>query len=118
MSCQTRRFQRTSRLTKPSDFRKVFRSLNRSADNNFLVLAQRNGLVIARLGLAISKRRINKAAERNKVKRLIRESFRHKKNDLGGLDVVVVAKYNISYKGDDITKSLSIHWERVINCEK
>jgi len=118
VSCQTRRFQKTSRLTKSLDFQKVFRSSFRSVDNKFLVLAQRNGLVIARLGLAISKRRINKAVERNRVKRLIRESFRHQKIDLGGLDVVVIAQKNISFKDGDITKSLSIHWEQVLNCEK
>ena len=118
MSCQTRRFQRTSRLTEYLDFQKVFRSTFRSADSNFLVLAQRNGHAIARLGLAISKRRINKAVERNKVKRLIRESFRHHKNKLEGLDVVVIAQNNISYKCVDITNALAIHWERVLNCEK
>lgn len=30
--------------------------------------------------------------DRNRLKRLIRESFRHRQNDLAGLDVVVMAR--------------------------
>ena len=45
-----------------------------------------------RLGLAISKKIIRKAVDRNRVKRMIRESFRLNQQQLGCFDIVVLAK--------------------------
>ena len=44
------------------------------------------------MGLAISKKNISTAVRRNKIKRTIRESFRHHKNILKDVDVVVTNK--------------------------
>lgn len=46
----------------------------------------------ARLGLVVAKRNVKLAVARNKLKRLIRESFRRQQVQLNGLDVVVVVK--------------------------
>jgi len=78
------------------------------------MLARPNGLWYARLGLAISKKNILLATDRNKVKRLIRESFRYNKYIINGLDVVVLTKKKASYRDvHNINKSLTIHWERL-----
>jgi ribonuclease P protein component len=45
----------------------------------------------ARLGLVVSRRAAPRAVQRNRIKRYIRESFRHHKPLLRGLDVVVLA---------------------------
>lgn len=114
LSERFKRFPRASRLTKPSDFRGVFNSAHRSADSNFLVLVKDNGLGFARLGMAISKKRIHSAVARNKVKRLIRESFRLNSSNLKSLDLVVLAQKNITYKDNIIIgKSLLAHWKRL-----
>jgi len=51
-----------------------------------------NGEGHARLGLSVSRRVSKLAAQRNRIKRVIRESFRRARRSLGGVDYVVVAK--------------------------
>lgn len=48
----------------------------------------------ARLGIVVAKRYVKLAVARNKLKRLIRESFRQQQQVLSGLDVVVIVKKN------------------------
>lgn len=45
-----------------------------------------------RLGIVVAKRNVKLAVKRNKLKRMIRESFRLQQQLLMGLDVVVVVK--------------------------
>jgi ribonuclease P protein component len=56
------------------------------------LLAAPNGLDYARLGLIVPKKIISTAVGRNRVKRLIRESFRLNQAELVGLDVVARIK--------------------------
>ena len=49
-----------------------------------------NGADVARLGTAVPKRYVKTAVLRNRIKRIIRESFRHNQETLAGFDVVVV----------------------------
>lgn len=58
----------------------------------FHVRFRANGLPHARLGLAISKRVSKRAVERNRIKRLLRESFRQIRHQLPPVDLVVMAR--------------------------
>ncbi len=74
----------------------------------------------ARLGLAVSRKVSPRAVVRNRIKRLIRESFRQSKQKLGGLDIVIVARPQAS-KADvtDMGKSLQILWGLLVKkCKK
>lgn len=51
-----------------------------------------NELEIGRLGMVISKKSLPKAHQRNRIKRLIRESFRLNQNELCGFDIVVLSR--------------------------
>jgi len=52
-----------------------------------------NGLPYTRLGLSVSRKRVGRAARRNRVKRILREAFRLNKAAIPtGLDLVVVPK--------------------------
>lgn len=46
----------------------------------------------ARLGISVSRKVSPQAVRRNRIKRIIRESFRHNFGHLRGLDIVLVAQ--------------------------
>lgn len=106
-------FSRKQRLLTPSDYSQVFQqSEYRKHSPFFLILAKPNTLGIARLGLAISKKTVNKSVRRNRIKRIIRQSFRLNQQALSGLDIVVVSKKNMAREDSDaeVIKCLNQHW--------
>jgi ribonuclease P protein component len=112
------RFRETSRLTRPADYRGVFQSGRRSADSLFVILSRANGLDHARLGLAISRRHIVSAVKRNRVKRVIRETFRLHQSALKGLDIVVMAQTQTgSADKHRLAESLARHWRKLAPCD-
>jgi ribonuclease P protein component len=48
------------------------------------------------LGLAVSRKVSKRATERNRIKRVIRESFRAEREELPALDVLVIARTSTS----------------------
>jgi len=78
-----------------------------------LFLAKCNNVELARLGLAVPKKHIHRAVERNRLKRIIRESFRLKQEKLKGNDIVVVVrnKLDVNKNMDSI---LAGHWDKFI----
>ena len=60
------------------------------------VLAIPNQLQHPRLGLAISRKVANKAVSRNRIKRLIRESYRHWQSRLDNLDIVILGRVGVA----------------------
>ena len=94
-------------------FGRVFKKANRSRDKLFTVLCRDNDVEIARLGLAISKKNCRAATARNRIKRIVRESFREHQVLLSGLDVVVInqpAARNSNNR--QIFDSLHGHWQQ------
>jgi ribonuclease P protein component len=85
-------FDRQRRLLRADDYRRVFAQPQRLATHHFTVLVRANGLGRPRLGLAISRKVVPRAVDRNRLKRITRESFRLNQELLGGLDVVVMAR--------------------------
>lgn len=76
------------------------------------MLYRRNGLGYPRLGLAIAKRQVRFAVERNRLKRLIRESFRGAKQQLSDLDIVIMARRKARVADNAVVyASLARHWE-------
>lgn len=107
------RFQKTSRLSDAAGFGRVFEKAARSRDKLFTVLCRRNDKDIARLGLAISKKNCRRATARNRIKRVIRESFRQHQALLSGLDLVVINQpAAASADKGSMSDSLERHWQR------
>lgn len=84
------------RLLHASDFKSVFDgALYKVHQSGFMLLAvpsTHQNLSHARIGLVIAKKKIRRAHERNRVKRLARESFRLHQTELPALDIVLMAK--------------------------
>jgi len=107
------RFPGKSRLRDAASYSRVFKNARRSRDKLFTVLTSDNGGSGARLGLAISKKYCRLAVGRNRLKRVVRESFREHQADLGGLDVVVLNQPGTERASNQaLFASLARHWQR------
>jgi ribonuclease P protein component len=86
------RFPRAARLASKVQFDQVFSKGIRHHTSLFRLHALASPEQPARLGLAITKRVAPHAHERNRLRRQAREAFRHWRERLAGIDIVVVAK--------------------------
>lgn len=102
------------RLKKPAEFKAVFANPVKSSDRYFTLLAIRNAHGHPRVGLAIAKKVIKQAVNRNSIKRTVRESFRLQRENIADLDIVVLAKKDVlSAEPTLLRESLRKHWQRL-----
>jgi len=114
MTAERACFGKHVRLLKPDEYSRVFKKPLRSSDRLFTVLAVKNEMSHARLGLAISKKSTRRAVDRNIIKRLVRESFRLSLARLAFIDIVVMAKpVTKTADNEQIYQSLQLHWNRL-----
>jgi ribonuclease P protein component len=80
------------RMRHPSEFRQVKAHGRRVRTRHFLINYRENGLVSHRLGMVVQKR-FWQAVQRNRIKRCLREFFRHAKVSLPAptLDITIIA---------------------------
>src|SRR5689334_24331470 len=76
-------------LRKSADFERVLRTGSRTTTTNFVLRAARNSESHARLGIIAGRKSAPRAVDRNRAKRLIRETFRQFAGHLGAYDVAV-----------------------------
>jgi ribonuclease P protein component len=110
------RFPRQARLTEPAEFKRVFDHCRCKASNRWMtVLAVPNDAVTSRLGLVISRKTARQAVARNRIKRQVRESFRHWRVPLGNLDIVVIGRSGIALQSNRVlAQALEKIWLRLI----
>ena len=85
-------FQKADRLLKRSDFVLLSRSGKKLHSANFLALYRKGTAGRSRLGITVTKKVAN-APGRNRLKRIVRESFRHNRGKFkGDWDIVIIAK--------------------------
>lgn len=84
-------FPKTSRLRKRAEYLQLSSAEHKTAVRGFLVVWSDNNLQSARLGITASKK-IGCAVVRNRVKRYLREFFRHNRFGMAAVDVNVIAR--------------------------
>ena len=109
-------FPRRVRLTGRNAFAGVFAQPVKSGDRYFTVLARANALSHPRLGLAISRKVARSAVVRNRIKRVVRESFRRHQPQIGGFDCVVMGRPGITALQDNAVLSAALHrhWQKLV----
>ena len=106
---------REARLRRPSDFAALRTSSGRAGGRCFHMRYRDNDLGHARLGLAISKRVSKRAVERNRIKRLLRESFRRVRHQLPAVDMMVMAREQAAgVPGPQLLAELDSLWKKLL----
>lgn len=108
-------FPRSHRLASKAEYKTLFDKSNKVSQRCLLILFKPNQKANARLGLVIGKRAINSAVIRNRVKRILRESFRQNQEKLKGLDIIIIARQQC----DKLTKQklregIDQLWEKLL----
>ncbi len=109
------RFTKSLRLLCAADFKPVFDDAPlRASHQYFLILARFNQQAQPRLGLVMAKKHMKLAVQRNRMKRLIRESFRTQQEALSGLDIVVLSRKGMdSLSNSEFSQQLNQQWQRI-----
>lgn len=102
---------RNQKLLTAESYKNVFAKAQRFGNRSFTVLARKNDLGHARLGLAISKKCAKQAVDRNRIKRIFRESFRLNQHNLPCVDIIAMCKPNaLSLDNRELRKQIDMQW--------
>lgn len=105
-------FTKAHRLLVKNDYDDVFKHAKKIIIPEFIILFKKNNLGYSRLGLAISKKVIVKSHDRNRIKRMIRESFRL--NALPAVDLVFLARHGVAKKTNSVlSNQLGKSWAKL-----
>ncbi|PHR24646.1 MAG: ribonuclease P protein component [Desulfotalea sp.] len=101
------RLLKASLLRKGWEFEEVYSKGKRLHGNGFTLICLSNGTSLSRLGISVH-RKIRGAVKRNRIKRIIRESFRlERKQYPQGVDIVFAVRHGFSCKHpDDICRAV------------
>ncbi len=107
-------FARPQRLLKGSQFETVYARRRRVVDSCFAVNFTANELGMARLGLSVGAKAVGNSVARNRVKRVVRDSFRQAAGTLAGIDLVVGARNGArTAHNARLRESLDSLWKQV-----
>ncbi|HET7931243.1 MAG TPA: ribonuclease P protein component [Rhodanobacteraceae bacterium] len=82
----------SARLRRAADFAALRQATGRASSSHFSLRWIPAAAGECRLGMAVSRKISKRAVERNRIKRQVRESFRTRRAQLPGLDVLVIAR--------------------------
>ena len=82
---------KSARLRKRAEFLRLTSAQHKSVVRGFLVVWSENNLQKSRLGITASKK-IGCAVVRNRIKRYLREFFRHNRLAMAAVDINIIAR--------------------------
>lgn len=105
------KFSRAMRMNSPRDFSRVFRQAKRTSGSGLTILTAENSVGYPRLGLAVAKKHLKLATRRNRLKRIVRESFSQRQLTFANIDIVVLTRSDITRRdSEEIWAALERHW--------
>lgn len=110
-------FKRHQKLLNSHDFKRVFDHVDiKAGTSELLVLAIDNyDKKPARLGLVVAKKNLKRAVDRNRFKRVVRESFRNHQHQLEGLEFVVLSRRGaLELDTSALKKVVDQTWRRIL----
>ncbi|NNM52284.1 MAG: ribonuclease P protein component [Pseudomonadales bacterium] len=104
------------RLLKAVEFQRVFDScIQKVGSEHFLLLATPSNCKMARLGLIVPKKKLKRAVDRNRIKRISREVFRHTQWQLLTLDVILMARSGLqNLESKDVALEIQQNIKRLL----
>ena len=105
-------FPKEFRLLNQADYNSVFTKSVKVSDSLFLILIHKTSKKHSRLGLVISKKVDKRAVQRNRIKRICRESFRSHEFSIN-CDFVVLARAKaVTLQNKEIFSALDLLWAK------
>ncbi len=107
-------FARELRLLTPAQFKSVFNNPIKASSAEITLLAIPNEDNHPRLGLTVAKRFVKRANQRNRIKRVIRNSFRLNQHNLPPLDIVVLVRGGVlEMENPELKKLVEKLWRKL-----
>jgi len=107
-------FPAARRLRRKWEFDQLYASGRRLGNSHFGITVHPNDVGLARLGLAVASKPFGGSVPRNRIRRLIRESFRLRQHDLPDVDLVVSARPRAKdASAVELRASLEGLWDKV-----
>ncbi len=98
----------------PAQFKTVFSNPIKASSAEITLLAIPNIEQHPRLGLTVAKRFVKRANQRNRIKRVIRESFRLNQHDIPALDIVVLVRNGVmEMENAELNKLIEKLWRKL-----
>nr|WP_210736249.1 ribonuclease P protein component [Shewanella algae] len=98
----------------PAQFKTVFTNPIKASSAEITLLAVPNEMQHPRLGLTVAKRHVKRANRRNRIKRVIRDSFRLNQHDLPPLDIVVLVRGGVlDMDNEQLRKLVEKLWRKL-----
>ena len=109
---------KSERLLAPSAFKTVYsnRQFGGSALFTFNVLGSQAD---SKIGVTVSKKVSKRAVDRNRIKRVVKEFYRHRKTDIDLAHIVITAKPNSATASNkELTDSLQELWGKLLKWQR
>jgi ribonuclease P protein component len=107
-------FPAARRVRRKWEFDQLYARGKRLGNHHFGITMTPNALGLARLGLAVASKPFGGSVPRNRIRRLIRESFRLRQHELPDVDLVVSARPRAKdASAAELRASLDVLWDKV-----
>jgi ribonuclease P protein component len=108
-------FSRNLRLISTVQFKQVFSKAKRVTTQFGTIFYCYNNLNHPRLGVIVPKRNVKLANKRNRLKRIIRECFRLRQQQLATIDIIfLMNKEATNIVDQDLWNYLEKSWDRLV----